>query len=335
MTLHPAFEPIVVEPPAADPADSVAANQVLDAIIRLNIMPSELPRLPWDSLHDVLGYLWPESFWVVAAATGNGKSTFLMQLVDAWAAEKRPVYMLPLEQPAEIMRQYWAALANNLDPMRVLENDWAHLPAKARIAVGGHLNWQIEADGGRDLVRFSGAQFVGERQIVQEFHAAAAFGASVIVIDHLHRLDTEGGNSWTALVRLCQTIKECAKTFRIPVLAAAQLHRDKEGDVLAPFLPPKPTAIQGGEVVRQECDVAIGLYRPLVETFNAEDARLIRLGKAKVRPLLEPNTVGVHVLKHRVRGKALGEIVKLGYDHGRIHCTETDERLKLEERQGL
>lgn len=325
---HPAFEPLA---PPADPS----TNQMLDALSRLNINPASLPRLPWDSLHEIVGHLWPESFWVVAAATGNGKSTFLMQLVDAWASDKRRVYMLPLEQPAELMRQYWAALANNLDPMRVLENDWPHLPAKARQAVTGHLEWQVHPEGGRNLVRFSGTQFVGAAQIVKEFEQADAFGASVIVIDHLHRLDTEGGNGWTALVKLCQTIKECAKVFRIPVLAAAQLHRDKEGDVLAPFLPPKPTAIQGGEVVRQECDVAIGLFRPLIETFNAEDAREVRLGKAKIRPFLEPNTVGVHVLKHRVRGKALGEILKLRYEHGRITCEQTAKRLQWEDRQGL
>lgn len=327
-----------VQPERELTREEVAANasdQGLDALLSLKIDPRTLPRLPWDSLHDVLGYLWPEAFWVVAAATGNGKSTFLVQLVNAWALEGRKVYVLPLEQPAKIMRRYWAALANDLDPMRVLENDWGKLPAHAEQTIAAHLKWQISADGGRFLVQFSDAQFVGEGQIGDEFLRAQAFGATVILIDHLHRLDVTGPNAWNSLVRLCQNIKEGAKVFGIPVMAAAQLHRDKEGDVLAPFLPPKPTAIQGGEVVRQESDVAIGLYRPLVANFTPEDAREIRTGKAKVRPFLEPNTVGVHVLKHRVRGHALGEIVKLGYTHGKIICEQTNSRLAMEDRHGI
>jgi replicative DNA helicase len=313
-----------------------ASDQALDALNRLDIIPSaELLRLPWDSLHDILGYLWPEAFWVVAASTGNGKSTLLMQLVEAWAEEGAKVYVLPLEQPAEVMRQYWAALACRLDPMRVLENDWNALPREAKATVTAHLKWQVSHPGGRYQVAFSPTRLVGEAQIVAEFERAAAFGAHVVILDHLHRLDIQGGNGYQALVRLCQRIKECAKAFQIPCLAAAQLHRDKEGDVLAPFLPPKPTAIQGGEVVRQEADVAIGLYRPLLDTFTAENARAVRMGQSKIRPFLEPNTVGVHVLKHRVRGKALGELLKLRYEHGRIRDPQTDDRLAYEHRNDL
>lgn len=309
------------------------ADQVAGATQRLAINPALCPRLPWDSLHDLLGPLWPEQFWVVAASTGNGKSTFLMQVVHEWAMAGRRVYMLPLEQPVEIMRTYWAAVASDFDPRLVLENAWAKLPAGARKTIHEHLQWQRNPEGGLYRVAFSDEPFIGEPELIQAFEAAARFRAEVLVIDHLHRLQIEG-NAHQALVRICQKLKEGAKEFKIPVLCAAQLHRG-DGDVLAPFLPPKPTAIQGGEVVRQESDVAIGLYRPLVETFNAEDARAIRMGQARIKPLLEPNTVGVHVLKHRVRGDMLGEILKLEYRHGRIICKATADRLLYEQRNDL
>lgn len=312
-----------------------AADQVLDALTRLKIDPRTLLRLPWDSLHDLLGYLWPEQFWVVAAATGNGKSTFLMQLINAWASQKRRIYFLPLEQPADVMRQYWAALANDLDPARVLQNDWASLPRDAQHRVTEHLKWQAELSGGRTRVHFSDARYVSEDILAEEMLHALAFGADVVIIDHIHRLDLGTGNSWNGLVRICQAIKEGAKNCRIPVLAAAQMHRDKEGDVLAPFLPPKPTAIQGGEVIRQEADVALGLYRPLLASFTPDDARDIRAGKAKVGPFLEPHCVGAHVLKHRVRGSTFGDIVKLKYLHGKITCSETEDRLAYEGRLDL
>jgi replicative DNA helicase len=329
-----AFAPLT-DPEPLLPGEMVQVNQGLDALTRSKIDPRTLLRLPWDSLHDVLGHLWPEAFWVVGAASGNGKSTFLMQLVHAWALEGKRIYFLPLEQPAKVMRQYWAALANNLVPEKVLENDWAALPSGAEKVVQEHIRWQVSAGGPRNQVVFSEAVRANVDEMISEFTAAARLEAQVIIIDHIHRLDYTGGNPHTALVTMCQALKECAKNFNIPVLAAAQLHRDKEHDVLAPFLPPKPTALQGGEVIRQESDVAIGLFRPLVESFTVEDARLIRIGQKKIRPLVEPNKVGIHVLKHRVRGKALGEIVKLGYEHGKIVCEATDRRLALEDRHGV
>lgn len=308
--------------------------QVEDALERLQLNPLACPRLPWDALHDLLGPLWPEQFWVVAASTGNGKSTFLMQVIDEWARAGRRVFMLPLEQPVEVMRTYWAALASDLDPRRVLENDWPHLPVGARSRVQAHLRWQQDAKGGRFTVAFSDQPFIGEPEIVTAFESAKKFGADVLVIDHLHRILIEG-HPHSALVRICQRLKEGAKHFKIPVLCAAQLHRG-DGDILAPYLPPKPTAIQGGEVVRQESDVALGLYRPLIETFTVEDARAIRMGQAKIRNFLEPNRIGVHVLKHRVRGgEAMSEVLKLTYRHGKIICPQTVDRLAYERREDL
>jgi replicative DNA helicase len=319
----------------AEAAAHAANTQTETARQRLGVIPALLPRVPWDALHELIGPLWPEAFWVVAAATGNGKSTLLMQLVDAWASEGVAVWMLPLEQSPHVMRLYWAALARRLDPQRVLENDWAHLPSGAEAAVREHLAWQAADTGGARLLRFSDAPRVGEREIQEQYAQAFQFGAQVVVIDHLHRLDLSGANPHAMLVRLCQCLKELAKAYAIPCVVAAQLHRDKEGDLLAPFLPPKPTAIQGGEVIRQEADVAIGLYRPLLDTFTAENARAVRMGQSKIRPFLEPNTVGVHVLKHRVRGAALGEVLKLRYEHGRILCAQTEDRLAYERRHDL
>ena len=309
-----------------------ASEQVAAARERMAIDPLKQPRLPWDSLHDLLGPIWPESFWIVAAMTGNGKSSTLMEIVRSWADEGRRVYMLPLEQPAAIMRLYWAALALDYEPRRVLENEWRRLPQGAELAVHRHLMWQQKE--GRGLVAFSDEPFIGASQVVHEFERARDFGASCLVIDHLHRMPLEEQNAYAGLVHLCQTLKECAKEFRIPVLCAAQLHRG-DGDILAPFLPPKPTAIQGGEVVRQECDVAIGLYRPLRPTFGPEDARQVRMGQSKIKPHLEPNTIGIHVLKHRIRGDMLGEILKLGYVHGKIVCKATEDRLAYEKREDL
>lgn len=309
-----------------------ATSQVSEALERMRIDPLTRPRLPWDSLHDLLGPMWPGEFWVLAAATGNGKSSMLMNLVDAWATAGKRVYLMSLEQPPEIMRQYWAAFALRISVRRVLENALSELEAQR---VRDHLRWQQDKAGGRLQVLFDASEFLTLDTVRAGFAGAHRFKADILVIDHINHLDVEVGSDYQALRGICQSVLRLARASGISVFAGAQLHRDREHDVLAPYLPPKPTAIQGGEVVRQVCHVALGLYRPLTQEFTPEDARMVRLGKAEIKKYLEPNTIGFHVLKHRIRGDTLGAIRKLRYDHGRIVCSQTEDRLAYERRNDL
>jgi replicative DNA helicase len=309
-----------------------AASQVMEALDRMNIDPLSRPRLPWDSLHDLLGPMWPGEFWVLAAATGNGKSSMLMNLVDAWAKAGKRVYLMSLEQPPEIMRQYWAAFGLQIPVRPVLENGLSELDGKR---VRDHLRWQQDKAGGRLQVLFDDSEFLTVDTIRAAFENAWRFKADVMVIDHINHIDAEGGSDYQILRSVSQSVLRLARASGISVFAGAQLHRDKEHDVLAPYLPPKPTAIQGGEVVRQVCHVALGLYRPLTKDFTTEDARMVRLGKSEIRQFLEPNTIGFHVLKHRIRGETLGSIRKLRYQHGRIVCSDTEDRLAYEKRNDI
>lgn len=328
----PALPRRLVAPMRAE-LQSDTRTQVADALAYMDQDFTRCPRFEWDRVHDVVGQILPYWFLVLAAATGNGKSTTLMSIVKHCAREGWPVYMLPLEQPTDVMRLYWAALELGFPPSAVLENRWRELPRDAYERVQKHLKWQ--ATDGERLVHFDAATGVNEAVLEAAVQRARAFGARLVIVDHLHRLELDGANPHAALKRMCKHIKELAKGYRIPILCAAQLHRDKDGDVLAPFKPPKPTAIEGGEVIRQECDVALGLYRPLRAGFSDKDAQAVRMGREEIRDHLEPNAVGVHVLKHRLRGEMLGRIITLRYERGAIVCPDTQRRLEYEARHGL
>lgn len=313
---------------------AIAAAQVEAARTLTTEDTTGCPRMPWDALHAVTGPMLPWQFWVLAAATGNGKSTTLMSLVAAWLSEERRVYMLPLEQPGDLMRLYLAALRQGLDPRRVLAGRWEDLPAHAKASVQKDLAWQATPDAAA-LLHFSPRAFVDEAGLRASLDEAADFGADVVIIDHLHRLQMTGHrDSYQALVRICQLLKELAKSHRIPILCAAQLHRG-DGDLLAPYHPPKPTAIQGGEVIRQECDLALGVYRPLRGVMSREDALELKAGQRSITQFLEPYCVGFHVLKHRVDGEQNGKIVRLHYERGQISDPVTDQRAAWEARHGL
>lgn len=313
---------------------TVTAQQVAEATQLTREDTARCPRLPWDVLHEALGPILPWQFWVVGASTGNGKSTFLMSLVAQWLTEGRRLFMLPLEQPGEVMRLVLAALRHGFDPRHVLSGQWERLLPEARARVQADLRWQATPEAA-SLLHFSPRTFVDEAALRATWNEAKAFGAEVVIIDHLHRLQMTGHkDGYQSLVRMAQLIKELAKETRIPALVAAQLHRG-DGDSLAPYRPPKPTSIQGGEVVRQECDVAVGLFRPLLHALTREDEQAIRTGTKPIQHFLAPNCVGVHVLKHRVDGAQTGAVLKLGWERGMLRDPSTDQRLAWEARHDL
>lgn len=328
--------------PAKDitPAQAVSHNvwdQVDAAKDRLRLDALKCPRMPWDSLHDVVGPLWPGELWVIGASTGNGKSTALMNLVGAWEAEGKKAWMVPLEQPASVMRLHWAAYALNLTSRSVLENNLSPIDRKR---VAEHLDWQSRGDG-RTRVGFSDATTLTPNGVSHHFDEAARFGADVLILDHLnHNQPDVGGNQngFAVLKDICHEILRCnaeIQTVRpgLMTVAAVQLHRDKLGDHLAPFKPPKPSSIEGGEVVRQTCNVALGLYRPMRVLSTSEESDL-RHGALALKDVLEPDTIGVSVMKHRIRGE-VGAIVKLQFDRGRIRCPQTEARLGAEYRYDI
>lgn len=335
---HPAEAPRrpplrVVTPTDAPDFGSRAFDQTERAFHRLAQDFSAVPRLPWDSLHAVIGHgFLPDQFWALAASSGHGKSTTVMNVVTRLAAERNRVYMLPLEQPTDVMRIYWAALEAGFPTRLVLKNDWANLPPHAREDIETHLRWQ--RGQGADLIQFSDEPFVDEGKLRAAMREAADFGADLVVIDHVHRLQLAGDNhrDWK---RMCQALKELPKHYRIPILGAAQLNRGTGPvDRLRAFLPPHVDQIEGGKILEQEADVVLACYRPLLPTMTSEEAKAVRMGAADLKPFLEPNTIGFHVLKSRIEG-AIGDVVKLGYDHGRIVCPQTEERLAWERRNHL
>jgi replicative DNA helicase len=323
-----------VAAPAGPDFAAIAQQQADEALALTTEDTLRCPRFPWDTLHDVVGALLPWQFWVLAAATGNGKSTTLMSLIATWLGEGRRVVMLPLEQPADIMRTYLAALRQGLDPRKVIPGKWLELPPGAKDAVQRDLRWQA-TPAAAELLHFSPRAFVDELGLRATMKEAADFGAEVVVIDHLHRLQMTGHrDGYHALVRICQLLKELAKEFRIPVLCAAQLNRG-DGDPLAPYRPPRPSSIQGGEVIRQECDVALGVFRPLSRTLSRDEEADIRTGQKQVRDFLEPNCVGFHVLKHRLDGEQNGRVVRLRFDRGQLSDPVSEQRAAWEERNNL
>lgn len=307
-------------------------DQVLDALGRLDVDPARLPRVPWDSLHDLIGPLWAGDVWGIAAATGNGKTTAAAHLIESWVDLGLRVYVCSLEQSPAELRTVLASLKLDLHPQRVLENRWDTLPRDSKSRVAAELKRQIVELESRLI--FAPTDEMTVESLEYEMANAYALGAHVVVIDHVHHIDLGTTNQHAALTRFCRTLKTLCKQYQIPVLLLAQMNRG-ERDPVAPYQPPNVYGIQGGEVIRQVCSVAIGLYRPLVDTFDTEDARLVRTGKKEINEYVVKEAIGVHVMKHRNRGEMVGRLQQLHYKQGRIRCPRTEDRLLYEARHDL
>ncbi len=280
-------------------------------------------RLPWPSLHKVIGHgLLPYQLWTIAAASGHGKTTIAMNLVKAWVATGKRVYVIPLEQPTDVMRVYLAALSLGFSTRLALANRWRDLPPSAQGAIESEL---LRQEDEAELLHFSDVDFLTVNGLPAVLAEAQAFEADVILIDHVHHVRVEGYNSAAEFMRLCQLLGEFTKNRRIPVVAMAQLNRGQgPKDRLKPYLPPDVDGIQMGKVLEQVSSVVMGLYRPLADWVKKKEFARIRLGDP-VKPYLKPGTMAVSVLKSRISGDA-GDIVDLVYERGHIRDTEPDEQ---------
>jgi hypothetical protein len=265
--------------------------------------------------------------WVVAADSGQGKTTWIMSAIDAWLFERRRIFGLPLEQGIDTTRIYLAALANALPVKSVLKNEWLSLPDGAKDLITQHLDWQTSE--GTEHLHLHREGLVKPKEIPALYRRAADFGAEVFFIDHIHRIRCRAFDEYEDL---CASIVEQAKVWKIPAIVTAQNHRGVGPvDRLKAHLLPNVDRIQGGKVLEQEAAVVLGVYRPVRDDLDDETLSQIRRGLLPVKEYLKPFTVGVAGLKARIEGE-IGWTVELQWHQGRI-IDPDDERAKtIEER---
>lgn len=315
--LDPFFDP----PPLRLAKDSDTpdfASRTREQVIRARALIHEnfdqCVTLPWPALTQAIGHgFLPYQLWTAAAQSGHGKTTFAMNVVKAMVDLGKRVYVIGLEQPTEVLRVYLAALKLGLSTRYALSNRWRDLPPSAQGAIETEL---VEQENEGELLHFSDIDYLTLRTLPSVLAEAQAFGADLVLIDHVHHVRVEGNNSHAEFVRLCQVLCDFPKKERIPVLAMAQLNRGQgPRDRLKPYLPPDVDGIQMGKVLEQVSSVVLGLFRPLMELTKSDRDR-IRLG-TPVKEFLKPNTMAASVLKSRISGD-IGEVVDLGYHRGLI-----------------
>ena len=319
------YEDFYVEPTQRD----IAVGQSTEALERLDTDFTKAPRVPWQSVHDLVGPFLPGTWHIWGAFPGRGKSTAALNLISALAEQGKRVVMLALEQEPSVMRLQWASIALGYNTSLVLENRWYELPRGAKEAIQNHVTWQCEEHA--ETIRFPADRFLDPAGIPRLFEREAKAGCDLIVIDHLARTAEPG---YLGISLAAKAITEGTRSSGVPALALAQLGQGPQRDLMKAHTPMQLEDLYGSTVPGQEASVVGNIFWPLSPLATKADIDAVRRREKSVRDILMADKVAMAFCKHRTRGgSALGSTCLLDYKHGKLTDPESRRVEALEERE--
>jgi replicative DNA helicase len=316
----------VVAPPTRETLpnpEDLAADQVAEVFERLDADPSDVLRWPFHALDRQFGALLPGSVHVIGAGTGNGKSSFLMSLTDAWSAAGIGVLYLPLEIDPPTARMRWAAWRCGFAVEDVFERAWHDHPDVMRRRLPEGAKEALAAETSRLAVEvpvhFPKASTItpnGVRQWAE--WGMTRFGAKVVIVDHLHQLDLGDQPNGVRHVmgQAAHLFNEMAKQLGLVVLCAAQLNRTS--NALDAYEPPTLDRLRESSVIAEVATSVLMLSRRIRKDATAAEIADAAKTRQGIAELAAPGLMQITCRKHRLRDSARDRAALLRVKHGRV-----------------
>lgn len=280
---------------------------------------ADFPRLPWGDADAICGPLVPGDLVMVGARTGGGKTTLLLNLLDAWVAAGRTIAYLGLEQKPKELRTKWAALRAGVPPEVPLAHDldrW-HRPLAEGLALVAREFAAIAAPEMKRRARILPVPYVDAETLEKCAAWCAREGYQVLVVDHIDRVDHgEGRNPFAEMSYTIRRAKELAVEHKLVMLLASQAKR--VADKLERFMPMELADLRGGGTKEEESDIVLTAYRPLRPDVDPKELTAVRQGLASEESVIQPNVMGLKTLKSRRNGARTGRTCRLVVRHGRL-----------------
>lgn len=314
---------------------ATAKEQVVEAAHDLDRHPTAFVRWPWKELDALTGGMAPGQLHYVVGASGLGKTTFITSAIARWADGGRKIVVLPLEVRASVFRTYLAAQSLGVDPGLMLSGDYTRredareLRARVAAAVRAQLHEPYFSS-----VTISGAPDVTVETLKRAAWQAEELEAEILVIDHVDHLEPDPAQRkrlYEASVEVNRYALRLAQDHDLLIIAMSQANLEAlrgTHDHLAKYAPLRDTHVLNGGHKRQIASGMLGLYRPLLappEGASAADLEAYRdliaaarRGEREPHTALEPNVMGVNIMKSRAYGSREGKRITLSWDNGRI-----------------
>lgn len=305
------------------------SNQIVDALLHIDRPPHTLVRWPYPELDALTGPMGGGEVWFTAAFSGGGKTTFVVSTIEAWRQQGKKVYVMPLELQPSRFRTYLACMEVGIRPGDALSGQLR--ADRTRDADRERLKAAVSAQSRDDFskyVRISPQQTINVAGLEKGLKEAKAFGADVVIVDHIdHIEDGDGQNLYAESVKVNNAALRMAQNNDLLLWFTSQLNMEivKGKDHLAKFGPPMQHHLMFPTAKIKNATGIIGLFRPLRKRRpNEDEAEYLRIlkaahaGEADATDALEPGVMGVTAMKLRNFGQHDGRKILLGVQHGRV-----------------
>jgi hypothetical protein len=276
---------------------------------------------PWSSLQDLIGSILPGDVGVIGARTGDGKSTFVANLIRGlvWPDPRKVsgITVAPLEQSPAVFQVKLACLDVCLPIPEVFRHQWHRMPDGSR----ERLLEAVARQGQRPLreaVNYCPASTLNREGLATLVSTAAEWHHRLVIIDHLHHMEHGDGPENRGIRATMKLAKDLARRHDIAILFTAQLGRGDLRDRKRKFYPPELTDLQGASGIEQVADWVLLLHQPLLAETKSGDIEEVLTGQRDYRSVFKLDTVAVTCAKHRLDGTARHQGVELRFSHGRI-----------------
>lgn len=274
---------------------------------------------PYVKLDALLGPILPGDVVVMGAATGNGKSTLISNLLDADKSNRFTI--CPLETKAWKFKVKMACLRLGYDVAAVFQKRWDELgvpESVARTNLTREIRRLAESPD-RERIRFVDAPELTVEQVESVMVEAADVGHRLVIVDHLHHMDHGRGPRDEGIRRTMKRTKAKAEELDIAVLYTAQIGRPDKRDLRRRFYPPDLADLQGASAIEQVADIVALLFMPLSPTVKVADLDDVIMGQREFHTVFKSHTMGVKCAKHRLDGaRSRGQVAELDFRMGKI-----------------
>lgn len=319
----------------------LASDQTTDAILDLDRHPDQFVRWPFAELDELTGPLGAGGdVWFVCAFSGGGKTTFITSVIEAWRVAGKKIYVMPLETKSKRFRTILACLETGVNvgdalsgKLRIDGREEERSRVKAALAEQAMRPYV-------DQVMVSETRAIDVKGLERGLKQAVAFGADVVIVDHIDHLEGgDGSNPSAESKAVNHAALRMAQDFGLLLVFTSQLNMEisRNPDRLAKYAPPQPHQVWMPGVKMQVASGMIGLFRtPRPKRADetpeeyADMLKAARRGEIAPPDVLDPHVMGVSAMKLRNYGSREGGRVLLDYSHGRVRSMAERDRWQTE-----
>lgn len=316
--------------PDADEAAWLQAQEASDA---LSAKASDFFTMPWAPLAKMVGGIPKGDVWYAGGFSGDGKTAFFTSLAGELTDSGKRVYYVPTESPAKVIRTHFACKRLGYDAGDLLSGkylEWINakdVRAEVRAEVK---RLAMPDESGKRRLWIGADGFISSLRLLAEGAHAAQLGADVFIVDHIDHVEGSGRSMYESSVQANGTLLKIAQDYGLVVFAATQFNLEAvRGNRIMRYLAPQPNYVYMGNHKRHIASGMLGLYRCLKLTgLDPDLLKAFNQGSSTVqaKDILEPSTMAISLMKHRLYGNREGQKVMLHVQNGRVMEMPTTEQ---------